>query len=183
MRLLLGISLLLLLLAGCGPTYAGLHGSMDMTIATDGGGNGAARAGPVDAQACWWTNGDDQRVLTLKVGPSCSLDATWDPRYVPAGKYRVASGGSGGVAPGQQCVVELGETKTALYVQTGAVLQTTGRGPIDVTIGGVTVDSPQRYVTFHFAGTPYRYGDEAWCARLRDSRDSPSAEPGAEARM
>jgi hypothetical protein len=152
----------LVLLAGCGPTYAGLHGTVDMTIAAGGGGDGAARAGPVDAKACWWKDEEQRRLVTLQVGPTCVLNATWDPQYRWLGKYPVEAGGAGSVLPGQACVLELGNTKTELYVQTGAFLQTREGGPIDATIGGVT-PSPQRYVTFHFAGAPYRSGDDAWC--------------------
>ena len=164
MRLLLTSSLLLL--SACGASYAGLRGTVDLTIAHDGGGNGVARAGPVDAKACWWKDRDERSVVSLKLGPACALDATWETRSVAAYKYSVASGGSGAMLPGQACVLDLGDTKTALTVQTGVLLQTTADGPVEATIGGMTPQTPPRYVTFHFAGAPYRHGDDAWCDEL-----------------
>jgi hypothetical protein len=38
--------------------------------------------------------------------------------------------------------------------------------PVEATIGGMTPETPPRYVTFHFAGAPYRHGDDAWCDEL-----------------
>lgn len=47
-------------------------------------------------------------------------------------------------------------------------MQTTPNGPIDATVGGVTPETPPRYVTFHFAGTRYEGGDDTWCTELAE---------------
>lgn len=106
------------LLAGCGPHlgYAGLHGTTSVTIAgSGGGGDGVARAGPLDAKACWWRDKDETPMLSLRLGPDCVLAAPWVERVV--GGHRVAIGGDADVTSGQRCVLTLGDTKTALTVQ------------------------------------------------------------------
>ena len=179
MRCLLMPACLSLLAACGGPTYTGLHGhtSLTLTESADGGG-GVPRAGPVNAKVCRWTDRELGTHVTLRLGPACVLDSDWTPRSVWAGKYAVAAGGAGGIAPGQSCVLSLGETKTALVVQGGTITQATGDGPIDATIGGLTPGDAPRYVTFHFAGAPYRHGSDAWCERVaREELEESASRP------
>jgi hypothetical protein len=72
----------------------------------------------------------------LKLGPECVLTTA----YV---------GGSGTVTRGQRCVLELGNTTTALTVTSGTLSEV--GSTVDMTVSGVTFETPQRFVTFHFA--------------------------------
>jgi hypothetical protein len=144
-------------LTACGPAYTTLHGNTDVTITPMGGGDGVARAGPMDGEACLRGG-----YMTLRLGDACALDAAFPWHDNPHGV-----GGHGDVTPGQRCTIRLGATTTSLVVQNGVITQQASAGAVDATIGGLTEETPQRYVTFHFAGTDPAGGPDRalWCQR------------------
>ena len=186
MRAAVAAPSLVVFLAACSPTsfsaastttYRELHGDTDVTIAdTAKGGDGTARAGHLDARACWWRDEKDGSMLTLRLGSHCTITTAWTPRatatIMPTGfgvhasvtmLWHPAGGAGGTYDDAQPCGIVLGDTWTPMYVQRATVLQTAAGGPVDVTLGGVTVGTPQRYVTLHFAGSPGAEREDAWC--------------------
>jgi hypothetical protein len=123
------------LLVACGPRFAGVHlnGSLSLTLTPPGGGEGVARAAPLDGKVCV----SDWGSAVLQLGPECILTTG----YV---------GGSGAVTRGQRCVLELGNTTTALTVTSGTFSEV--GSTVNVTVDGLTAETPPRFVTFHFAG-------------------------------
>jgi hypothetical protein len=130
------LAVVILVLASCSPEFSGSHlnGTLSLTLTPPEGGEGVARAAPLDGKVCVSSWGS----AMLKLGPECVLTAAY-------------LGGSGALVRGQRCVLELGKTTTVLTVTTGALSEV--GSTLNVSVGGLTAENPPRFVTFHFAGT------------------------------